>query len=57
MMPQMITLVIIIVKLITVLKPKLNAEQKQALKIAKAQKKAQKNNKLANNSELNLEAH
>lgn len=57
MMPQMITLVIIIVKLITVLKPKLSAEQKYAIKQLKADKKAQKKNKLANNSHLNLEAH
>ncbi|MCV3743387.1 hypothetical protein OF377_00605 [Ureaplasma sp. ES3154-GEN] len=39
MMPNMVSLIIIVVKLATVLKPKLNAEQKAQYKLEKAQKK------------------
>ncbi|MCV3754252.1 hypothetical protein [Ureaplasma zalophigenitalium] len=42
MMPNMITLIIIVVKLSTVLKPKLTPEQKEQYKLQKAQQKAQK---------------
>lgn len=42
MMPQMIATVIIVVKLITVLSPKKNAEEKAAYKLAKQQQKATK---------------
>ncbi|WP_031489115.1 hypothetical protein [Ureaplasma canigenitalium] len=44
MMPQMITSVILIVKLVTVLKPKKTAEEKAAYKLAKLEKKNMKKN-------------
>lgn len=61
MMPQMITFVIIVVKLATVLSPKKSAEEKQAYKLAKLEAKKQKKAKNLNNSlqqtNLNLEAN
>lgn len=61
MMPQMITFIIIVVKLATVFSPKKSAEEKQAYKLAKLEVKNQKKAKKLNNSlqqiNLNLEAN